>query len=297
MGEMTLRNWRPGDAIRALAEERCAPGAADLLTGHPDFCPERAWVALEDGAVRGFVCCTGEFLACALGQTAELLEVAEADAAARGLSRLQVNWFCPIRLPWVLPGTDGALHNNLPGVPEDSGLLPLLKSRGWQVRSRQTAMYLPLEDFSFPEELARQAEAMAEEGYTVDWYDSARHRGVDEMVESLRNSMWSAEIPAAARAGLPLLVGLSGSTVAGFTGPVRPEPCGRGYFAGIAVGPQWRGHGLGKLLFYRLLQAEQAAGARYMTLFTGVDNPAGRMYRKAGFRDVRTFAAMEKELL
>ena len=109
--------------------------------------------------------------------------------------------------------------------------------------------------------------------------------------------MWSAEIPAAARAGLPLLVGLSGSTVAGFTGPVRPEPCGRGYFAGIAVGPQWRGHGLGKLLFYRLLQAEQAAGARYMTLFTGVDNPAGRMYRKAGFRDVRTFAAMEKELL
>ena len=97
-------------------------------------------------------------------------------------------------------------------------------------------------------------------------------------------------------AGLPLLVGLSGSTVAGFTGPVRPEPCGRGYFAGIAVGPQWRGHGLGKLLFYRLLQAEQAAGALYMTLFTGVDNPAGRMYRKAGFRDVRTFAAMEKEL-
>ena len=73
MGEMTLRNWRPGDAIRALAEERCAPGAADLITGHPDFCPERAWVALEDGAVRGFVCCTGEFLACALGQTAELL--------------------------------------------------------------------------------------------------------------------------------------------------------------------------------------------------------------------------------
>ena len=77
----------------------------------------------------------------------------------------------------------------------------------------------------------------------------------------------------------------------------RPGPCGRGYFAGIAVGPQWRGHGLGKLRFYRLLQAEQAAGARYMTLFTGVDNPAGRMYRKAGFRDVRTFAAMEKELL
>ena len=33
-----------------------------------------------------------------------------------------------------------------------------------------------------------------------------------------------------------------------------------------------------------------------MTLFTGTDNHARQMYRKAGFREVRTFAVMEKEL-
>ena len=144
--------------------------------------------------------------------------------------------------------------------------------------------------------MQKKAGEMAEKGYLVDWYDETRHRGVDEMVESLQNSMWSAEIPAAAHGGLPLLVGLEGDTVAGFTGPVRPEPTGRGYFAGIAVGPEFQGHGLGKLLFYRLLEAEKAVGARYMTLFTGVDNHARLMYRKAGFREVRQFAVMEKVL-
>ena len=46
----------------------------------------------------------------------------------------------------------------------------------------------------------------------------------------------------------------------------------------------------------RLLEAEKQVGARYMTLFTGTSNHARQMYRKAGFREVRTFAVMEKEL-
>lgn len=75
-----------------------------------------------------------------------------------------------------------------------------------------------------------------------------------------------------------------------------PEPTGRGYFAGIAVEERYRGHGLGKLLFYRLCRAEKECGAQYMSLFTGIDNPAQNIYKEAGFTPRRYFAVMIKEL-
>lgn len=293
---MQIRQYRPGDDIRPLVEREYAPGATELLLGHPDFDGQRAWVVAQNGEISGFACCTGPFLACAVGACEELLDVIHQDAGLRGYEKLKISYFCPIRLPWVIPDSGEAQHNNRPGIPVGSPLFALLTRLGWQEKAREVAMYLPLAGYKFPEEVAKQAAEMAQKGYFVDWYNETRHKGVDEMVESLHNSMWSAEIPAAAHGGLPLLVGLEGDTVAGFTGPVRPEPTGRGYFAGIAVGPAFQGHGLGKLLFYRLLEAEKAVGARYMTLFTGVDNHARAMYRKAGFREVREFAVMERVL-
>ena len=83
---------------------------------------------------------------------------------------------------------------------------------------------------------------------------------------------------------------------AGFTGPVYPEETGRGYLAGVAVAPKYEGNGLGTLLFYRLLQREKETGARYMSIFTGVNNHARFIYLNAGFQIVRTFAIMLKEL-
>lgn len=293
---MIVRQYRRSDDIRPLMEGQYAPEAVDLLLEHPDFDPQRAWVAEENGRPAGFACCAGEYLACFVGDCEDLLDAVCQDAGLRGFDRLKVSYFCPIRLPWIIPESGGARHNNRPGIPVESREYGLLRGCGWQVKSRQVGMYLPLEGYEFPETMKRQAEEMAKQGYFVDWYDENRHKGVDDMVESLHNSMWSAEIPAAAHGGLPLLVGLEGDTVAGFTGPVRLGENGRGYFAGIAVGPSFQGHGLGKLLFYRLLEAEKQVGARYMTLFTGEDNHAGEMYRKAGFREVRVFAVMEKEL-
>ncbi len=110
---------------------------------------------------------------------------------------------------------------------------------------------------------------MGGEGYHVERYDPRRHVGLEEMVAALDNTMWSEEIPAAGKSGMDLLVGLKGNVCAGFTGPVYPEKTGRGYFAGLGVAPQFEGHGLGTLLFYRLLEREKQAGAKYMSLFTG----------------------------
>ena len=157
-------------------------------------------------------------------------------------------------------------------------------------------MYLDLSHYETPAWVGEKVEKMAREGYTVARYDPEMHLGLEEMVAALGNSMWSAEIPAAGKTGMDLLVGLKDRTCAGFTGPVYPEETGRGYFAGLGVAPQYEGHGLGTLLFYRLLQREKEAGARYMSLFTGEDNHARSIYLGAGFRIVRTFGVMIKEL-
>ncbi|WP_332310194.1 GNAT family N-acetyltransferase [Paenibacillus sp. P22] len=62
------------------------------------------------------------------------------------------------------------------------------------------------------------------------------------------------------------------------------------------VEPSHEGHGLGTILFFRLCEAFRSAGAEYMSLYTGSGNPALRIYEKAGFRTVKEFAVMRKEL-
>lgn len=322
---MELRSYRREDAPEVLrlwntagAAAGYAPldaGALDaLLLRHAAFCPESTFVLADGGALFGFAAgCTGDTLAqgavrgyvsCVLldaahdtpENTAALLGAVEDSFRAGGKSVAAVTFFNPLRLPWVIPGTGGHQHNNMPGIAKDLPLYERMLSLGYREAATEMAMYLDLAAFRFPAAMEERAAKMAAQGYTVDWYKEGAHRGVDEMVASLGNSMWDAEIPAAAHGGMRLLVALCGDTVAGFTGPVYPEATGRGYFAGIAVQEKYRGHGLGKLLFYRLCRAEKECGAQYMSLFTGIDNPAQNIYKEAGFTPRRYFAVMIKEL-
>lgn len=289
-------------------------GFRKLIPDHLFFMPEHTFILEEDGLVRGFVNgCTGEgvargeyrgYLSCLLLEesydtaenTALLLAALENSYREKGKTELAVTCFNPIQLPWIIPGTDGCQHNNMPGIAKDIPLYERMLSLGYTEASTEQAMYFDLSGFVIPEEIREKEREMAAEGYFVDWYREGVHVGVEEMVESLHNSMWSAEIPQAAHSGMKLLVGLEGNTVAGFTGPVYPQPTGRGYFAGIAVAPQYENHGLGKILFYKLCEAERECGARYMSLFTGVNNHAANIYRKVGFEPRRYFAVMLKEL-
>lgn len=285
-----------------------------LFWKHPDFSPKHTFLLEEQGEILGFVSgCTGDhiprgrergyftaLMLCPQADTPEntgaLLAALEDSFREAGRSFSAVTFFNPIRLPWILPGTPGHQHNNLPGIPTDLPLYHRMLALGYREAAREQAMYLPLKDFSVPQAIEERAIRCAEQGYTVARYDPQRHKGLKEMVDALGNPMWSSEIPAAGASGMNLLVGLSGDTCAGFTGPVYPEETGRGYFAGIGVAPKYEHHGLGKLLFYRLLQEERLAGAQYMSLFTGESNPARLIYEEAGFRVVRRFAVMLKEL-
>lgn len=285
-----------------------------LLTRHPHFSPDYTFVLEEGGAVLGFVNgCTGDDIpkGDVRGYVSCLILAEEADTdenTALLLSRLEdafrkagraysaVTFFNPICLPWVIPGTPGHQHNNAPGIALDIPLHGRMLAQGYREATRECAMYLDLSEYERPDWLEEKAENMAREGYHVEHYDPDLHTGLEEMVDALGNAMWSAEIPAAGKAGMDLLVGLKGNTCAGFTGPVYPEETGRGYFAGLAVAPQYEGHGLGTLLFYRLLDREKQVGARYMSLFTGEDNHARFIYLGAGFRIVRRFGVLLKEL-
>lgn len=285
-----------------------------LFLKHPDFSPEYTFLLEENREIIGFVNgCTGEhiprgaergYVTCLLlkppadtRENAVALLTALEDVFRRaGRQYSAVTFFNPIRLPWIIPGTDGHQHNNAPGIAVDLPLNGWMCGFGYRESTRECAMYRSLADFSMPQAVLDKAEAMAREGYTVARYDAQKHRGLKEMVDTLENPLWSKEIPEAGEKDRNLLVGLFHDTCAGFTGPVYPEKTGRGYFAGIGVAPQYQHHGLGKLLFYRLLQAEKEAGASYMSLFTGQTNPARFIYQEAGFRVVRTFSVLLKEL-
>lgn len=285
-----------------------------LFLKNPHFSPHCTYVLEEHGEVLGFVNgCTGAhlpggmargYVTCLLltpkadtsENTERLLTALENTFRAAGCTHSMVSFFNPIRLPWIIPKTEGHQHNNIPGVATDLALNARMRALGYRETARECAMYRTLSDFHIPPSLEERARRMAREGYTVARYDPTYHIGLEEMVAALGNAMWSDEIPRAGRSGAELLVGLYGNVCAGFTGPIYPEETGRGYFSGIGVAPRYEHHGLGKLLFYRLLEREREAGAAYMSLFTGEDNPARLMYQEAGFQIVRTFSVLRKEL-
>lgn len=320
-----IRNYLPGDGLALLhiwntagVRDGFAPldqgDFEQILLNHPDFSPEFTFVLEEEGKILGFCNgCTGDhiprgkergYVSCVLlaneadsDENAALLLDALEDAFRKaGRIHGAVTCFNPIRLPWVIPGTDNHQHNNAPGIAIDIPLYQRMLNRGYKEGSRERAMYLDLAQYETPQWIEEKAQRMAEKGRTVGRYDPQLHTGLEEMVEALGNPMWSAEIPAAGRNGMDLLVALQDNVCAGFTGPVYPEKTGRGYFAGIGVAPQFEKRGFGTLLFYRLLDREKETGAQYMSLFTGEENHAGEIYIGAGFRVVRRFAVMLKEL-
>lgn len=320
-----IRHFLPGDgpALHRLWNTAgCGMGYAPLneeafdrlLLKHPDFSPEYTFLLEKEGRALGFINgCTGAhiprglergYISCLIlapeadnqENTALLLSALEAAFRAAGRQYSAVTFFNPIRLPWVIPGTGGHQHNNAPGVAVDLALHQRMLSLGYREAAREDAMYLDLKEFSVPEWVETKAEAMAARGNTVERYDEKRHQGMKEMLDALGNPVWSQEIPQAAKGGMEVLAALRGSQVAGFTGPIYPEETGRGCFTGLGVAPEFAHQGLGTLLFYRLCQRERETGARYMSLFTGTENPARNIYLGAGFRICRSFGVMLKDL-
>ena len=67
-------------------------------------------------------------------------------------------------------------------------------------------------------------------------------------------------------------------------------------FGPIGVAASERGRGLGHVLMYETLDAQRLAGFRTAWFLWSDDKTAARLYNAAGFREVRRFALLRKEL-
>jgi ribosomal protein S18 acetylase RimI-like enzyme len=303
------------EAVKDGYKELTEAGFAEIFTDNPYFDPEGAFVWLDQNQmVKGFACgCTGEdlplgqvagYITCVIGSeeyyreesVQQMIGHLEAFFRRKGKKQAELLFFNPMRLPWYIPGTPQHEHNNAPGVPVDGKLYPILLNQGYVERSREIAMYLQLDSFVIPPDvLAKETEA-GRLGYRIGLFDPGKHSGVGEMLLGFDNPQWQQQIPGYLAEGVPVVIAACEAKTVGFAGPVIREDNGRAFFAGIGVHPAHEGHGLGSVLFFRLCEAFKQRDTVYMSLFTGRTNPALRIYEKAGFRQVREFAVMRKEL-
>lgn len=303
------------DGYKEFSEETFT----ELILENKYFDPETVFLLFdEDEQLKGFaIGCTGAdlplgaeagYITCIVseGKAAEedsieenftfLLEALETRFRLLGKTQADVLFFNPMMLPWYIPDTPGHEHNNAPGVPTDSRLHRFLLSSGYIERARECGMYLNLDQFAIPEGITAKERKAEAEGYRIELYDSQRHSGMEQMLSGLGNPLWQQQIPAYASDDAPLIVATHDGRLAGFAGPVIRQPNGRAFFAGIGVHPDHEGHGLGTVLFFNMCEAFRLVSAEYISLFTGSENPAKSIYEKAGFRTVKSFAVMRREL-
>ena len=223
----------------------------------------------------------------------------------------------PIQLDWIVPGTPGHDHNKAPGMDVDCPGYPFLLALGFEERAREVAMYLDLADYVPWEGQKAKQEELLSQGVYTGRYDPSLHYDYDRMCDRVGKEYWrnvlrseiecheqgrpnmdpalqpDGRVPAGPR---PLLVATHEGHIVAFTGPVDQQASGRGWFCGICTDPMYERRGIASVLFHLLMREFIAEGATFSTLFTGVENHAQRIYLRAGFRPVRTFALLEKAI-
>ncbi|MFC6333987.1 GNAT family N-acetyltransferase [Paenibacillus septentrionalis] len=227
----------------------------------------------------------------------QLVERLEQRFVQLGKVQAEVLFFNPIKLVWNMPSEPKHEHNNAPGISKDLPLYHCLIERGYADRATQCGMYLKLGEFVVPDDIVAKEQRAAEKGYTVTRFDPAVHHELQGLLAALGNPQWQREILEAAAQRVPFVVAALDDQCVGFAGPIVRQDNGRAYFSGIGVHPEHEGHGLGSVLFFRMVEAFQQVGCEYSSLFTGSNNPAIRIYEKAGFTIEKQFSILRKERL
>jgi len=223
----------------------------------------------------------------------------------------------PVHLPWFVPHTPGHDHNNAPGVEEGCAGYPFLTRLGFTDDFHEIAMYLALENYRWTPELTRMREELLRQGVYTGRYEPGLGDEFDGMCDRVGSEYWRSVLQSELAAwkenrpnanpefwpdGVqpkgprPLLTAISEGHIVGFTGPVDLQKSGRGWFTGICTDPLYAGRGIASVLFNLLMQEFIAEKARFCTLFTGRENPAQRVYLRAGLKPVARFAVMSAPL-
>ncbi len=232
------------------------------------------------------------------GVGSALLNAFEAHFAAMGKKSAAVSSLCPINLDWIIPGTPGHEHNNMPGMDEECAGFAFLKKHGYAVAVREVAMYLNLAQYEKKPEIEEKRARLAAQGIRAGLYDPQERAEFDGMCDRVGSEYWRSVLreETEKEKPRPILAAVADGHIVGFTGPVDRQENGRGWFTGICTDPLYERRGIASVLFGDLMGEFIKVGAAYSTLFTGTENHAQRLYLKTGFRPARYFAIMKKAL-
>lgn len=220
------------------------------------------------------------------GLGSRLFEAAESYLAGRGCTSV---WIAPYGPGYWIPGVDEAAY------PEAVSWLP---RRGYAVVTRPLAMEVALgADWSAPAKAAAAFARLSRQGidllafapehtlpileflrkeFTGDWVTTARETMRDILAGHRScNSIWSA------------MRGGECIAFAQFDGE---------RFGPIGVADGERGRGIGTSVMYAVLSAMQQARLPRAYFLWTTDATAAQLYIPAGFREVRRFQVVKKEL-
>ena len=232
------------------------------------------------------------------GIGSKLLELGEAYLKEKGKTSVRFVFLSGINWAWYIPYTDKHMHPGMPAVRMNSDFYIFLYHHGYAVNSIHEGFHLPLSEYELPQAVVDKMEKNKERGLFVEIYDPNKHYGVEEFCQKIETS--NAGFAHSIRYNLnrpdprPWLCANENGRMVGWTGAMWNEDSGRGHFDGIIVDEDIRGAGLGKALFCILCYQSKLNGAKYMTFFTGLDNPARYIYLGAGFKIAQSFADMKK---
>lgn len=204
----------------------------------------------------------------------------------------------PINLDWVIPGTPGHEHNNMPGLDVDCAGYPFLLKHGYVELGREVSLYLNLSEYQKSADVEEKRARLASEGIIAGRYDVSQKAEFDGMCDRVKSEYWRKVLQDETSAEHPrvILAAVTEGHIVGFTGPVDKQENGRGWFTGICTDPLYEKRGIASVLFNDLMCEFIQIGAAYSSIFTGVTNHAQRLYIKMGFVPKRYFASMRKNL-
>lgn len=185
-----------------------------------------------------------------------------------------------------------------PGVDADAypAAMAFLQGSGWQVASTPISMQTDLNGFRIPAEILGLEERLAAHGITVRPVDPAdlpalmpfiaRHFGWD-WFRFAQEHLLQRFGPGSDE--ICFLVATRGEEIIGYCQQRRER------FGPFGVDPAQRGQGIGRLLLFHCLDAMLARGF-HCTWFLWTGRNAARLYELAGFRQVRQFAIMQRNI-
>ncbi len=215
----------------------------------------------------------------------QLFDTALERLAGQGRQRVLISPYTP---NYVAPGVD---------VDAYPAALAFLQGRGWKITSTPISMRAELTGFQIPAEIAALEQRLAEQASVV--VRPVRPADLPVLLPFIaRNFGWDwfrfaqdalLQLFGPGSDEICFLVAARGDEIVGYCQQRRER------FGPFGVAPALRGQGIGRLLLFHCVAAMLAKGFHCAWfLWTGIN--AARLYELAGFRQVRQFAILQRDI-